>query len=115
MDDELKLERNVTIYNDIGLIMGTCIGLGVYMSPRKLLYYAKSTGLASILAGLSSLLSIISVYCFVELGTMIPKSGGEYTYTNITFGPYFGFLRFGTLFLASTMSQSLRVYELGNI
>jgi len=113
MKGELRLERNISIYNGIGLIMGTCIGLGVYRTPRKLLEYANSTGLASTLAIFCSLMSIMGVYSFVELGTMIPKSGGEYTYTNITFGPFFGFLLFWTLTLASAMSQSMRVYELG--
>jgi len=110
---ELKLEENITIYNGIGLILGATFGLGIFASPARILRYAKSTGLALCLASISGLISLFGVLCFVELGSMIPKSEDEYTYISIAYGPYIGFLSFWSFFLQSSLWQSMVAYQLG--
>merc|ERR1719341_1810309 len=42
---------------------------------------------------LSGLFSMVGAYCYAELGLLIRKPGGDYTYILDTLGPFIGFIR----------------------
>ena len=57
-----------------------------------------TTGTGSINMALSvwlvcGLFSMVGAYCYAELGCMIKKAGGDYSYILDTFGPFIGFIR----------------------
>jgi len=87
-----KVERSVGLLGAISLIVGTMIGSGIFASTSSVFNSAGSVGMALIAWTGCGLLVLMISLCYVELGTMIPKSGGEYMYLKEAFGEIPAFL-----------------------
>ena len=88
----IHLKKNVTLINGIGLIVGTVIGSGIFVSPTSILEETNSIG-ASLLIWLGcGFIALFGSLCYAELGTFIKKSGGEYAYLMEAFGRVPAFL-----------------------
>nr|CAH0108377.1 unnamed protein product [Daphnia galeata] len=85
--DEMRMKRQVGLFSGVALIVGTMIGSGIFVSAGSLLANAGSPGLCLVLWGVCGVYSLLGAIAYCEIGTLIPKSGGEYIYFLEAFGP----------------------------
>lgn len=87
------LKPKMTLLNGITVIVGSIIGSGIFISPTGVLLNTGSVGMSLIVWIASGVFSMIGAYCYAELGCMIQKTGADYAYIMVGFGPFMAFMR----------------------
>ncbi|CAG5090428.1 Oidioi.mRNA.OKI2018_I69.PAR.g12596.t1.cds [Oikopleura dioica] len=93
METETRLERTLGLFDAVGIGVGIMLGSGIFVSPGGVMANAGSFGSSIIIWVLCGVFSLLGGLCYAELGTLIPESGGDYTYCNRIFPDIIGFLR----------------------
>jgi len=92
-EEQVGLKASLGLVQGCTIIVGSIIGSGIFIAPGGVLKQTGSVNLSLSIWILSGLFSMVGAYCYAELGLLIRKPGGDYTYILDTLGPFIGFIR----------------------
>lgn len=92
MQEPVRLERRLGLWNGVAIIIGVIVGSGIFISPKGVLIASGSIGASLIVWAICGLLSLMGALCMAELGTSISDSGGDYSYIKLAYGSCLSFL-----------------------
>ena len=87
-----RLLRVLGVGFGLAVIIGNTIGAGIFRTPGDIAAHLQNPWLflgVWIIGGLYALLGAVAL---AELGTMLPRAGGQYVYSRYALGEYAGFI-----------------------
>ena len=77
---EISLKKEFSLLSGVAVIVGQIIGSGIFITPRTILSYAGSFGVCMIMWIIGACVSIAGGLCYIELGLLVKRGGGEFGY-----------------------------------
>ncbi|KAL5281714.1 SLC7A6.2 family protein [Megaselia abdita] len=90
--EQIHLKKQLGLLEGIAIILGIILGSGIFISPKGVIQEVEAVGTSLLIWIICGMLSMIGSLCYAELGTCIPKSGGDYIYIFEAFGSLPAFL-----------------------
>jgi APA family basic amino acid/polyamine antiporter len=76
----------------LAVIIGNTIGAGIFRAPGQIAQQLPHPWLFLTIWVLGGIYALLGAICLAELGTMIPRSGGQYVFSRYALGEYAGFI-----------------------
>ncbi|KAL9555287.1 hypothetical protein MBANPS3_002440 [Mucor bainieri] len=111
-----KLNRHLGFFSGTMMNIGEIIGTGIFSTPTFILINCGSGGMMLVLWVLGAIFAAAGVWNYLELGAMLPKSGGEQEYLSYLYPRpkqlmAFVFLIMGSIFPRTTsLAQGATVF-----
>ena len=88
-----KLQKSqLSTYGLIMIVIGSCIGVGIFLTPSETAQYLKSSFWILMAWTLGGIIALMGALTFAELGGLFPKAGGVYVFLKNAYGDFVAFL-----------------------
>jgi APA family basic amino acid/polyamine antiporter len=89
---DLQPRRDLTLVHAASLVVGICIGTGVFLKSAQMAQAAGTPALVLAAWVAAGVVAMLGALCFAELGALLPEAGGEYVYLRAAYGEIPAFL-----------------------
>jgi APA family basic amino acid/polyamine antiporter len=79
-DSESELRAGLGFRDAVALVVGTIIGTGIFIKAAIMAQQAGSVAAVILAWIVAAFLSLLGALCYAELGSRLPRSGGEYVF-----------------------------------
>ncbi len=111
MSDNTLLKRTLGLSVAFTIVVGSMIGSGIFRKPSVMALNAGSLELVILVWIIAGIITLIGALSCAEIGSMIPKTGGQYEFFRHAFGEFVAFLYgWSTLAIIQTGSQAAMAY-----
>jgi APA family basic amino acid/polyamine antiporter len=86
------LERTLTLFDATCIVIGTTIGVGIFLVPGSIARSLPSAPWILATWVFTGIVSVFGALGYAELGAMMPASGGQYVYIREAYGSLAAFL-----------------------
>jgi amino acid transporter len=83
---------NLGIWSVVSIIVGIVVGVSIFKVPGTVFGFSSDPWTGLLVWAFGGLLAVVGAFCYAELATTYPRSGGDYVYLTRAFGPWCGFL-----------------------
>lgn len=103
------------LWDTISIIIGIVVGVSIFRLPSLIFANVASPWQGFAAWALGGALVLVGAFCYAELASRHPQSGGDYAYLTRAFGPWAGFM-FGwaQLVVVFTGSIAIMAYVFGD-
>lgn len=114
----IESPRVIGALSGFAIVAGSMVGIGIFLSPPIVASHISSAPLFFAMWALGGLISLAGAVACAELGTMMPKAGGDYVYQYEAYGPSTAFASGSVLFAAifcgsiATLAVGLCTYQI---
>ncbi len=91
-NNQQGLKRVLGGWDSIAVSIAIVIGVGIFRVPSEVAKYLISPTLVILAWLLGGIISLLGAFCYAELSSSFPKTGGNYIYLRESYGPWAGFL-----------------------
>src|SRR5215469_717296 len=91
-DRNSSTPASLGLWDVVSITIGIVVGVGIYETPPLVLKNVSGPWQAMAVWAVGGGLSLIGAFCYAELASTYPRSGGDYVYLTRAFGPWMGFL-----------------------
>jgi amino acid transporter len=88
----MELKRVLSRWDSIAIGIGIVIGVGIFRVPAEIAQYLSYPPFILFAWILGGSISLIGAFCYAELSSSFPETGGNYIYLRNSYGSWVGFL-----------------------
>jgi len=86
-DEPGGLRRELGLFDTTAVVVGACVGVGIFFTPARVAGLAGSIELALTAWVIGGLVALAGALTMAEIGGMYPRSGGQYAALRDAYGP----------------------------
>ncbi len=91
LGEDIKFSRTLTAFDLMAMGIGAVIGTGIFILPGTVAATTAGPGV-SLSFLVAAVICVLAGMCYAEFASSIPVAGSAYSYGNIIYGEFIGWL-----------------------